>query len=64
MLPPQNATGNWVKVVQRVPIRLKVEMPADAPPLRTGMSANVDIDTGHQRQLGDLFGGLLVAGGR
>ena len=64
VLPPQNATGNWVKVVQRVPIRLKVEMPADAPPLRTGMSANVDIDTGHQRQLGDLFGGLLVAGGR
>lgn len=64
VLPPQNATGNWVKVVQRVPIRLKVEMPAGAPPLRTGMSANVDIDTGHQRQLGDLFGGLLVAGGR
>lgn len=58
VLPPQNATGNWVKVVQRVPIRLKVELPADAPPLRTGMSANVDIDTGHQRQLGDLFGGV------
>ena len=55
VLPAQNATGNWVKVVQRVPIRLKVEMPAGAPPLRTGMSAYVEIDTGHHRQLGDLF---------
>ena len=54
MLPAQNATGNWVKVVQRVPIRLAVQMPADAPPLRTGMSANVEIDTGHRRALGDL----------
>lgn len=58
VLPAQNATGNWVKVVQRVPIRLKVEMPEGAPPLRTGMSAYVEIDTGHQRQLADLFSGL------
>lgn len=63
VLPPQNATGNWVKVVQRVPIRLQVDLPADAPPLRTGMSANVEIDTGHQRQLGDLFGGAAQAAG-
>ena len=55
VLPAQNATGNWVKVVQRVPIRLAVQMPADAPPLRTGMSADVEIDTGHRRALGDLF---------
>jgi membrane fusion protein (multidrug efflux system) len=55
VLPAQNATGNWVKVVQRVPIRLAVQMPAGAPPLRTGMSANVEIDTGHRRHLGDLF---------
>jgi membrane fusion protein, multidrug efflux system len=55
VLPAQNATGNWVKVVQRVPIRLAVQMPADAPPLRTGMSATVQIDTGHRRALGDLF---------
>jgi mono/diheme cytochrome c family protein len=54
VLPPQNATGNWVKVVQRVPIRLAVQMPADAPDLRTGMSATVEIDTGHRRALGDL----------
>jgi membrane fusion protein (multidrug efflux system) len=55
VLPAQNATGNWVKVVQRVPIRLTVDMPAGSPPLRTGMSANVEIDTGHRRHLGDLF---------
>lgn len=55
VLPAQNATGNWVKVVQRVPIRLTVEMPTDSPPLRTGMSATVEIDTGHRRHLGDLF---------
>jgi membrane fusion protein (multidrug efflux system) len=55
VLPAQNATGNWVKVVQRVPIRLSVQMPADAPPLRTGMSATVQIDTGHRRALGDLL---------
>ena len=55
VLPAQNATGNWVKVVQRVPIRLAVQMPADAPPLRTGMSATVEIDTGHRRHLADLF---------
>lgn len=61
VLPPQNATGNWVKVVQRIPIRLKVEMPADAPPLRTGMSAYVEIDTGHQRQIADLFDGARQA---
>ncbi len=55
VLPAQNATGNWVKVVQRVPIRLSVDTPAGAPPLRTGMSAYVEIDTGHHRQIGDLF---------
>ena len=58
VLPAQNATGNWVKVVQRVPIRLGVEMPEGAPPLRTGMSAYVEIDTGHHRQFRDLFSGF------
>ena len=55
VLPAQNATGNWVKVVQRVPIRLTVQMPAETPPLRTGMSATVEIDTGHERHLVDLW---------
>ena len=54
VLPAQNSSGNWVKVVQRVPIRLQVDVPTGAPPLRTGMSAYVDVDTGHQRKLGDL----------
>ena len=55
VLPAQNASGNWVKVVQRIPLRLKVAVPADAPPLRAGMSAAVEIDTGHRRSLADLF---------
>jgi membrane fusion protein (multidrug efflux system) len=55
VLPAQNATGNWVKVVQCVPVRLAVEMPTDAPPLRTGMSVPVEMDIGHRRSLGDLL---------
>ena len=51
LLPPQNATGNWVKVVQRLPVRFAiVERPGD-PPLRVGMSATVTVDTGHERTL-------------
>ena len=46
LLPPQNATGNWVKVVQRIPVRIALERREDDPPLRDGMSANVKIDTG------------------
>jgi membrane fusion protein (multidrug efflux system) len=45
LLPPQNATGNWVKVVQRIPVRLALESDAGLPPLRAGMSAVVEIDT-------------------
>ncbi len=55
VLPPQNATGNWVKVVQRIPIRTSVECAADGPPLRVGMSTTIEIDTGHRRSIGDLF---------
>jgi membrane fusion protein, multidrug efflux system len=50
MLPPENATGNWVKVVQRLPVRLAV---TDAPgelPLRAGLSADVTVDTHHPRR--------------
>ncbi|MEX2961588.1 HlyD family secretion protein [Microbulbifer sp. TYP-18] len=45
LIPPQNASGNWVKVVQRVPVRLRLYPVQDAPPLRAGMSAQVRIDT-------------------
>ncbi|HEX6120974.1 MAG TPA: HlyD family secretion protein [Dongiaceae bacterium] len=49
VLPPQNSSGNWVKVVQRIPVRLRVvDAPEDAT-LRAGMSAVVEIDTGHRR---------------
>ncbi len=51
LLPPQNASGNWVKVVQRIPVRLAIDAPKDAPPLRAGMSVRVRIDTGHHRAL-------------
>ncbi|HTC23620.1 MAG TPA: HlyD family secretion protein [Gemmatimonadales bacterium] len=46
LLPPDNATGNFTKVVQRVPVRIAVDSPPDpAMPLRPGMSAVVDIAT-------------------
>jgi len=49
ILPPQNATGNWVKVVQRVPVRIAFDKSEDTHLLRSGMSVNVEIDTGHSR---------------
>ena len=54
ILPPQNATGNWVKVVQRVPVRIAFDKDEDTRLLRSGMSVNVDIDTHHSR-LPSLF---------
>jgi membrane fusion protein, multidrug efflux system len=55
LLPAENSSGNWVKVVQRIPVRVRVEMKPGDPPLRAGMSADIDIDTGHVRTLSDLF---------
>lgn len=46
ILPAQNATGNWVKVVQRIPLRIKITSPFDGTPLRAGTSSSVDIRTG------------------
>jgi membrane fusion protein (multidrug efflux system) len=46
LLPAQNASGNWVKVVQRVPIRIRIDRAPGDPILRAGMSANVSVDTG------------------
>jgi membrane fusion protein (multidrug efflux system) len=56
ILPPQNASGNWVKVVQRLPVRIFFDAGQDISNLRAGMSANVDIDTGRQRTIGSLLG--------
>lgn len=55
ILPPQNATGNWVKVNQRVPVRLEILPGEDVPDLRIGMTATVTIDSLHQREFSDLF---------
>jgi membrane fusion protein (multidrug efflux system) len=52
MLPAQNTSGNWVKVVQRVPMRVRLDTSdKNLPPLRAGMSVVVDVDTGHARGL-------------
>ena len=51
LIPPQNASGNWVKVVQRVPVRLRLYPIKDAPALRAGMSARVRIDTSEDAKL-------------
>lgn len=51
LLPPQNASGNWVKVVQRIPVRVAIDPLEGAPPLRAGMSVAVSIDTGFERPL-------------
>ncbi len=56
LLPAQNTSGNWVKVVQRVPMRVRVDTSdATKPPLRAGMSAEVDVDTGHARGFPQLW---------
>mgnify|MGYP003394383526 CR=1 FL=1 len=51
VIPAQNATGNWVKITQRVPVRIKLDAETNAPQLRAGLSAVVEIDTGHRRRL-------------
>lgn len=55
ILPPQNSSGNWVKVVQRIPVRVCIDRKADDPELRSGMSVIATIDTGHQRHWRDLI---------
>jgi membrane fusion protein (multidrug efflux system) len=60
-LPPENATGNWVKVVQRLPVRIALDR-GDAPvALHAGLSADVSVDTGYQRH---LFGRALAGESR
>ncbi|MDE2469976.1 MAG: HlyD family secretion protein, partial [Bradyrhizobium sp.] len=57
ILPPQNATGNFVKVVQRVPVRIYFDSNDRwVRKLKAGMSAYTTIDTGHRRSLGSLLG--------
>jgi len=51
VIPAQNATGNWVKVVQRIPVRIALDSVADAPSLRAGMSTTVEVDTKYRRPI-------------
>lgn len=55
LLPAQNATGNWVKVTQRIPVRIKLDNPEAKILARSGLSATVTVDTGESRSFGDLF---------
>ena len=60
LLPAQNTTGNWVKVVQRIPMRVALEDLAGKPPLRVGMSVVVDVDTGHARGIPEALKPLVA----
>jgi membrane fusion protein (multidrug efflux system) len=59
VIPAQNATGNWVKVTQRIPVRIAVDVAAGDPALRAGMSAIVTIDTGYERPAPAIVRALL-----
>lgn len=61
IIPAQNAAGNWVKVVQRVPVRVELLPGQDTSKLRAGMSADVSIDTKRVRSFATLFGNEAVA---
>jgi membrane fusion protein (multidrug efflux system) len=61
LLPPQNASGNWVKVVQRLPVKLRLVPIEGEPPLRAGMTATVRVDTGRERSLWRALAGRLAA---
>lgn len=55
ILPAQNTSGNWVKVVQRITLRVCIDRKPDDPDLRSGMSVIAEIDTGHKRELAELW---------
>ena len=63
LLPAQNTSGNWVKVVQRIPVRVRVDSAPGRPPLRVGMSVELYVDTGHARGLPSFLTGLLGSSG-
>lgn len=54
LIPPQNASGNWVKVVQRLPVRIEIDPAEGQPPLRAGMTASIEIDTERETSLAKL----------
>ena len=60
LLPPQNASGNWVKVVQRLPVKLRLVDAGGQSPIRAGMTATVSVDTQRKRTLAQLFDFMSV----
>jgi membrane fusion protein (multidrug efflux system) len=58
VIPAQNATGNWVKVTQRIPVRIAIQERGGDPELRVGMSAEIEIDTGFERPAPAFLTGL------
>jgi len=60
LLPAQNTSGNWVKVVQRITVRVRIDTnDKKLPPLRAGMSLEVNVDTGHARGLPHFMAALF-----
>jgi membrane fusion protein (multidrug efflux system) len=60
LLPAQNTSGNWVKVVQRITMRVRIDTAdKNLPPLRAGMSLEVNVDTGHPRGLPHFLAALF-----
>ncbi|HEY2531734.1 MAG TPA: HlyD family secretion protein [Xanthobacteraceae bacterium] len=65
LLPAQNTSGNWVKIVQRIPMRIRVDTSDQRlPPLRAGMSVEVKVDTGHARGLPHFLSAIFGRSGR
>jgi membrane fusion protein (multidrug efflux system) len=62
LLPPQNASGNWVKVVQRLPVKLRLAKKSGAPPLRAGMTVEVTIDTERESELLEIIESAVASG--
>jgi membrane fusion protein (multidrug efflux system) len=63
LLPAQNTSGNWVKVVQRIPMRVRVDTSdSELPPLRAGMSVEVNVETSHARGLPHFLTSILGSG--
>ena len=63
LLPAENSSGNWVKVVQRIPLRVRIDNVAGKPPLRVGMSVELRVDTGHERGLPTFISALFGSSG-
>jgi membrane fusion protein, multidrug efflux system len=63
LLPAENTSGNWVKVVQRIPMRISVANAPGKPQLRVGMSVELSVDTGHERGLPGFLTGWFSSAG-